>query len=60
MKAKRAIISEISDNNPIPTRKESRKSKNGQIPNRGKLPVTRKIMIPQNEPTISMLIRVLK
>jgi hypothetical protein len=60
IKANKAIIKEINDSNPIPTKKEIRKSKKGQIPNHGKLPVTRKIIIPQKKPIMTILIKTLK
>jgi hypothetical protein len=56
--ANKAIIKEIRESNPIPTKKESRNSKNGQIPNRGNFPSTKKISTPQNNHTTNILISV--
>jgi hypothetical protein len=54
------MISETKDNNPIPTNKESRNNNNGPTPNHGNFPTTKKIILPQKVPTISILTSVLK
>jgi hypothetical protein len=60
IKANNAIMSATKERRAIPMRKESKNSPNALMPNRGKLPAIRNIIIPQNIPTINILISVLK